>query len=76
MELFPGDTIYIFTDGYADQFGGAHGKKFKYKPLKELIISIQQKTMNEQFTILNESFKQWKGDLDQVDDVLVMGVRV
>ncbi len=71
-----GDAIYLFTDGYADQFGGPMEKKFKYHRLKELLLSIQDKTMIEQKRILVRTFSKWKGDEDQIDDVLVMGLRV
>jgi tetratricopeptide (TPR) repeat protein len=76
IELQKGDTIYVFTDGYADQFGGPKGKKFKYAQLKELLLSIQAKTMDEQYQILNQKFEQWRGNLEQVDDVCVIGVRI
>jgi tetratricopeptide (TPR) repeat protein len=76
IELEKGDTIYLFTDGFADQFGGPKGKKFKYAQLKELLLSIQAKTMDEQSQILNHKFEQWKGNLEQVDDVCIIGVRV
>jgi tetratricopeptide (TPR) repeat protein len=76
IELKKGDTIYTFTDGYADQFGGPKGKKFKYAQLKELLLSIQNKTMEEQSQILNLKFEEWKGNLEQVDDVCVIGVRL
>ena len=74
--LRKGDIIYTFTDGYADQFGGEKGKKFKYKALKELLISIQKKPMIEQKEILQTTFENWKGNLDQVDDVLIIGIRI
>jgi len=76
IELQQGDTFYIFTDGFADQFGGQKGKKMMYKPFKELLISIQDKTMDEQKVILEEHFENWKGSLEQVDDVCVIGVRI
>lgn len=76
FDLLKGDTIYVFTDGYADQFGGAKGKKFKYKSLQQLLISIQDKDMNEQKLILEDTFTNWKGILEQVDDILIMGVRI
>ena len=76
LNVFSGDTIYSFTDGYADQFGGVKGKKFKYKPLKELLLSIQENTMDEQHTILSKAFDDWKGELEQVDDVTIIGVRI
>ncbi|HTL82973.1 MAG TPA: tetratricopeptide repeat protein [Bacteroidia bacterium] len=71
-----GDALYIFTDGYADQFGGAQGKKFRYKPLQELFINIGAEPMQTQENILSDTFEKWKGTLDQVDDVLVIGVRI
>ena len=70
------DVIYTLTDGYADQFGGSKGKKFMYKPLKNLLLSIQDKNMNEQKEILEQRFNDWKGDLEQVDDVCMIGVRI
>ncbi|MDF2436680.1 MAG: yrrB 5 [Bacteroidota bacterium] len=76
MELYPGDSIYIFTDGYADQFGGAKGKKFKYKPLQDLLLSSQNKSMLEQKRLLEETIEKWRGNLEQVDDILVIGVKI
>ena len=76
IELQKGDTVYVFTDGYADQFGGEKGKKFKYKSLKELLLSIQKQTMEEQKESLHTIFEKWKGDLEQVDDICVIGVRI
>jgi phosphoserine phosphatase RsbU/P len=70
------DLIYIFTDGFADQFGGEKGKKFKYASLKELLLSIADKPMEEQKTILSKTFENWRGSLEQVDDVCIVGVRV
>lgn len=76
LKLEKGDVIYLFSDGFADQFGGVHGKKFKYKPFRELLISIAPLPMNEQKERLNEFFDQWKGVHEQTDDVCVVGVRV
>lgn len=70
------DCIYTFSDGFADQFGGPGGKKFMSKRLKELLISISHLPMEEQKEKLNHSFHEWKGGLEQVDDVTVIGVRV
>jgi serine phosphatase RsbU (regulator of sigma subunit) len=70
------DRVYMFTDGYADQFGGPNGKKYKQAQLKELLLSIHLKPMKDQHKLLDEAFKSWKGTLDQVDDVCVMGLRV
>jgi serine phosphatase RsbU (regulator of sigma subunit)/Flp pilus assembly protein TadD len=76
IELNQGDSIYIFTDGYADQFGGPKGKKFMYKPFKELLLSIQNLSMDEQKNRLEKQFNDWKGTNEQIDDVCIIGVRV
>ena len=76
VELQKNDSIYIFTDGYQDQFGGEKGKKFKAAKLKALLLSIQEKTMEEQKIIINKTFELWKGTLEQVDDVCIIGVRI
>jgi serine phosphatase RsbU (regulator of sigma subunit) len=76
MDLQSGDTIYSFSDGYADQFGGTFGKKMKYKPLKDLLLSIQDKEMSEQNTILYNAYNDWKRSFEQIDDVCMIGVRV
>jgi len=74
--LQKGDCIYMFTDGYADQFGGPNEKKYKQAQLKELLLSIHLKPMSEQKKLLEESFTSWKRNFEQVDDVCVMGLRV
>jgi len=76
IKLQKGDTIYIFTDGYVDQFGGDKGKKLKAKAFRDLLLSIQSQSMNQQKEIINDSFEKWKGDLEQIDDVCIIGVRV
>jgi ligand-binding sensor domain-containing protein/serine phosphatase RsbU (regulator of sigma subunit) len=76
VQLQKGDVIYTFTDGFADQFGGPKGKKFKYKQLERLLISIYNEPMNIQKHKIQEAFTTWKKDVEQVDDVCVMGVRV
>jgi serine phosphatase RsbU (regulator of sigma subunit) len=76
LKLEKGDSLYLFTDGYADQFGGDKGKKFKYKSLQELLISIHEKTGEEQKHELDNTFESWKGNLQQLDDVCIFGVRV
>jgi serine phosphatase RsbU (regulator of sigma subunit)/ligand-binding sensor domain-containing protein len=76
VALQSGDMIYSFTDGLPDQFGGPRGKKFMYKQFKELLASISQLPANEQSKMLNSKLNEWKGELEQVDDVLVFGIRV
>lgn len=71
-----GDMIYLFTDGYADQFGGPKNKKFKKSQLKELLLQIHSMELTEQKRILHESFLQWKGKNTQTDDILIFGLRI
>ncbi|MCB0478775.1 MAG: tetratricopeptide repeat protein [Crocinitomicaceae bacterium] len=76
VELFAGDTVYIFTDGFADQFGGEKGKKMKTSNFKQILLEIQHLNMIEQKSFLDNSFETWRGDLEQLDDVCVIGFRV
>jgi len=76
LKLQKGDTLYLLTDGYADQFGGPKGKKFKYKQLEQLILDNVQLTMDEQKNLLNETIENWRGSLEQVDDILIIGIRI
>jgi serine phosphatase RsbU (regulator of sigma subunit) len=76
IQLEKNDIIYIFTDGFQDQFGGPKEKKFRVAQMRELFLSLTSKTMEEQRKIIDESFENWKGDLEQVDDVCVIGVRI
>ena len=76
IQLQKDDVIYTFTDGFADQFGGPNGKKFMYKQFKELLLSIVSLPMNDQKAKLNSVFEEWRGELEQLDDVLVIGVRI
>ncbi|MGE0560891.1 MAG: tetratricopeptide repeat protein [Flavobacteriales bacterium] len=76
ISLQKNDTLYLFTDGYADQFGGENGKKLKYKPFKELLLTISRYPMQEQSIFLNKHFTEWKGDYEQVDDVCIIGVKI
>lgn len=76
VELQKGDCIYIFSDGYGDQFGGLKGKKFKYTRMKELFKEIALRPMYQQKQALDKIIEEWRGSLEQVDDILVMGVRV
>jgi tetratricopeptide (TPR) repeat protein len=74
--LLKGDTVYTFTDGFADQFGGDKGKKLMTKNLKSLLLQISSKSLDAQKHELDRYFNEWKGNHEQVDDVLVIGVRV
>ncbi|MBI3501417.1 MAG: tetratricopeptide repeat protein [Bacteroidetes bacterium] len=76
VQLSKGDAVYIFTDGFADQFGGPKGKKFKYKQMQNLLVSLQDKKMLQQEDVLLKTINDWKGNYSQVDDVLVIGIRV
>lgn len=71
-----GDVFYLITDGYADQFGGPNQKKYMSKRLKALLLSISDKPMSEQEKTLQQTFQEWKGNLEQVDDVTIVGIRV
>jgi len=75
IQLQQGDTFYISTDGYADTFG-KNGKKLMTKTFKEILLSIQDKTMKEQEQHLDNFIEDWKGGTEQVDDILVIGVRL
>jgi ligand-binding sensor domain-containing protein/serine phosphatase RsbU (regulator of sigma subunit) len=75
VQLSKGDTVYMFSDGYADQFGGEKGKKFMVKRMDQLLLEIQTKTMDEQGAILDKTIETWKGNHQQVDDILVIGIR-
>lgn len=76
LKLQQGDTFYIFTDGYADQFGGKSGKKLMTKKFKEILLDIKNKTMQEQEKYLNDFIEEWKAGTEQVDDILVIGIRL
>lgn len=75
LQLKPGDIVYIFSDGYADQFGGPQNKKFKYGPLKELLIGISNQSMEKQRDELDKVITTWKGDEYQIDDILIFGIK-
>lgn len=76
VALEKGDRIYLITDGYADQFGGPESKKFKAKNLKNLLVQISHEKVNRQIDILRSTFFQWKGNLEQIDDVCIMGIEI
>ena len=76
IKLQSGDSVFAFTDGFPDQFGGPKGKKFKYKQLEQLVISNKNSTFKEQKMILENSFDNWRGDLEQIDDVCIVGIKI
>ena len=76
VDYIEGDIFYLFTDGYADQFGGDTGKKLMTKNFKKLLLSVCNKTMEEQKIEIKNTFEMWKGAYEQIDDVLVIGVKV
>lgn len=76
INALEGDTFYIFSDGFADQFGGEHGKKLTTNRFKQLLNDVQPLTMDEQLEKLNEAFSEWRGNCEQLDDVLVIGIRL
>jgi len=75
IKLEKGDTTYIFSDGFADQFGGEKGKKFMIRNLKKLLLDIQDLSMEEQKSRLEETFEKWRGNEEQIDDVIIIGTR-
>ncbi len=76
VEVHSGDQIYLFTDGYADQFGGEKGKKMKYKPFKKLLVQLSYLPTEDQKNQLDQKFEEWRGDHEQIDDVCVVGIRL
>ena len=76
FQLNKGDTFYLFTDGYADQFGGDKGKKFKYKRLQDLLLNIKEEVLEKQKEILFKTFIDWKGFFEQTDDICIIGIKV
>lgn len=76
FSLKKNDILYLFTDGFADQFGGPQGKKFKYKQLNELLLANVNDPMNNQKEVLNSTIQKWKGSLEQVDDICIIGIKI
>jgi serine phosphatase RsbU (regulator of sigma subunit) len=74
--LNEGDIVYLFSDGLPDQFGGVDGKKMKIARLKQLLEKVSKQSMNDQKEKISEYFSEWKGDYEQVDDILLMGIKV
>jgi len=76
IQLQKDDVFYIFSDGYQDQFGGEKGDKFMTKNFKSLLVDIHKQPVNDQYRILEETMNNWKGNFDQIDDILIIGVKV
>jgi len=76
VPLMKGDCIYMFSDGYADQFGGSEEKKFSSKRLKASLLEVSSLPMNEQEKIMEQYHDNWKGNKNQIDDVLLIGIRI
>jgi serine phosphatase RsbU (regulator of sigma subunit) len=76
VDLQDGDMIYLFSDGFQDQFGGEKGKKFKAKAFMKLLLEMKDKSMKEQSSLLSKAFDDWKGNFEQLDDVCVIGLRI
>jgi serine phosphatase RsbU (regulator of sigma subunit) len=76
ISLIQGDQLFIFTDGFVDQFGGEKGKKFKYKNFRDLLLRYQDEKAGKQQILLDTAFEKWKGGFEQLDDVCVIGVRI
>lgn len=76
FQLQKGDAIYLFTDGFVDQFGGPDGKKYKSKKFKEMLLTLQHLSMKDQALMINKEFNDWRGDNEQIDDLCLVGVKV
>ncbi|HWY10064.1 MAG TPA: tetratricopeptide repeat protein [Bacteroidia bacterium] len=76
IELKKNDQLYLVTDGYADQFGGTKGKKFKYKQLQQLILNNADLPMTNQKDLLDVEIEKWRGELEQVDDICIVGIKI
>jgi serine phosphatase RsbU (regulator of sigma subunit) len=75
IKLKDGDSLYMFTDGIADQYGGKNRKKFKSRRLKKLLLSIQAESMEDQGKLIEAAFESWRGNNEQIDDVCMVAIR-
>ena len=76
VQLYPGDQLYIMSDGYEDQFGGPSGRKFMVKALRELVIANSQLQMEQQKQQLEQTLREWMVGYEQLDDITVLGIRI
>jgi serine phosphatase RsbU (regulator of sigma subunit) len=76
IEYKPGDIFYIFSDGFADQIGGKEGRKYYKKKFKEFLMEIKHHSMEEQRKLIEDEYIQWKGDYKQIDDILIIGLKM
>ena len=76
IQLNKGDTFYLFSDGFLDQKGGSENKKFMSKNFKNLLLKIQDRSMSDQKILIENKMAEWMGDNPQIDDILVIGVRI
>ncbi len=74
LAMEKGDRFFLFSDGFADQFGGPKNKKFMYKPFKRMLLSMAQQNISENRELLDKAFEEWKGEYSQIDDVCVIGI--
>jgi serine phosphatase RsbU (regulator of sigma subunit) len=75
VAITPGDQLYLFSDGFADQFGGDKGKKYKSKNFQQTLLEMRELSSSAQKDRLNEKFESWRGALEQIDDVTVVGIK-
>jgi serine phosphatase RsbU (regulator of sigma subunit) len=76
IKLEKEDMVYLFSDGYADQFGGEDGVKFKQKQFKELLVEVSEKSLDKQQKTIEKTIVNWQGDQSQLDDMMIMGIRI
>ena len=76
VTLQKNDMVYLFSDGFADQFGGNYDKKYSYKKFRELLFSIKNLDLITQKNRIEEEFYHWKGNAEQIDDICILGVRI
>ena len=76
LQLVRGDQIYLFSDGYADQFGGPQRAKFKYRAFRQLLLDHADEPHQKQLQALEETIIEWQGDNEQIDDMTVVGLKV